>query len=123
MRFLFAFLLMGFAFLSGCYYDSKENLYPTLNNTCNDTINVTYTGTITPILINYCTSCHGGSNPSGNVNLATYAGVKAEAANGNLLNSIKQNGSVPSMPQGGGKLDDCAIAAFSKWIQSGAPNN
>ena len=123
MRILLACIIMGFTLLAGCYYDSRDFVYPTLNNSCNDTINVTYSAKIVPILNSYCTSCHSGSNPSGNIKLDAYASVKALVDNGKLLGSIKQNGTAIAMPQGGGKLDDCKIAAFSKWIQAGAPNN
>jgi hypothetical protein len=123
MKVLCAFSILCLIFLSGCYDDSKEFIYPTLTNTCNDTINVTYSGTIAPILNNYCVSCHNGSNSGGNVNLSSYAGVKAVADNGNLLNSISHQGSIPPMPQGGGQLDNCSIDAFAKWIKAGAPDN
>ncbi len=123
MKALLICIIVVLAFFSGCYYDSRENLYPTLNQTCTDTVNVTYSSKIVPILSSYCTSCHSGSSPSGNVQLSTYAGVKAVVDNGKLLGSIKQNGTASPMPQSGGKLDDCKITAFSKWINAGAPNN
>ena len=122
MKILFACIII-LAFLSGCYYDSKENLYPVIDNSCNDTINVTYSSKVVPILNNYCNSCHSGSNPGGNVQLGNYTGVKAMVDNGKLLGSIKHDGTASPMPQGGGKLDDCKIATVSKWISSGAPNN
>lgn len=116
-------LLISFAFLSGCYYDTKENLYPSLDNTCTDTVNVTYTLKIVPILNNYCNSCHSGSSPGGNIRLDAYASVKTSVDNGKLISSITHTGTASPMPKGGGKLDDCKIAAFSKWINGGAPNN
>ena len=106
---------------SRCYYDSQEYLYPQINNTC-DTANVTFSLSIKPILSGYCTSCHSSANPSGNVILDTYAGVSAQVTNGHLLSSIKQDGNVPAMPQGG-KLDNCSLAIIEKWIKAGAPNN
>lgn len=115
--------IVGFLFLSGCYYDTRENLYPSLNNSCSDTVNVTFSAKIAPILNSYCTSCHSGSSPDGNVQLGTYEGVKAVVNNGKLLGSITHDGTAVPMPQSGGKLDDCKIAAFSKWISAGAPKN
>lgn len=124
MKIILACFLVCFAFLSGCYYDSQENLYPSLNNTCSDTVNVAYTTTIVTILKSRCTTCHyTGATNAGNVILDTYAGVKNAVDNLNLLSSIEQNGNVEAMPKGGGKLDNCQLAAFSKWIASGAPNN
>jgi len=40
-----------------------------------------------------------------------------------LLSAITQDGSVPPMPQSGGKLSDCNINKFRAWINSGTPNN
>lgn len=122
MKAFVACIILCCAFLSGCYYDTKENLYPSLQ-TCSDTTNVTYTSKIAPILSSYCTSCHTVSTPNGNVQLETYAGVKAVVNNGKLMGSIKHDGSAIPMPQSGGKLDDCKIAVFTKWVNAGAPNN
>lgn len=122
MRILFACLLLVSAFLSGCYYDSQESLYPAL--ACTDTVNVTYKAKIAPILDNYCNSCHfSGSANVGNVTLDSYAGVKNAVDNQNLFSSIIHDGKVKPMPNNGGKLDDCKITAFSIWIKAGAPNN
>lgn len=123
MRILFACFIVCLAFMSGCYYDSKENLYPALGS-CTDTVNVTYSAKIVPILNSYCNSCHfTGASSVGNVTLDTYAGVKNAITNQNLFSSIKQDGSVKPMPNNGGKLTDCQIAAFSIWIKAGTPNN
>jgi len=124
MKILFACLLIVSAFLSGCYYDSQENLYPSLNNSCKDTVNVTYNGTIKPILNNYCNSCHyTGAADTKNVNLDSYNGVVIAVNNQNLLSSITHDGTVKPMPNQGGKLDNCSIAAFSIWIKAKTPNN
>jgi hypothetical protein len=121
MKVLFILLFIALAF-SGCYYDSKENLYPVLN--CTDTVNVTYAAKIAPILDSYCNSCHyTGNTNTGNVILDTYDGVKNAVDNQKLYSSIIQDGSVKPMPNSGGKLDDCKIAAFSTWIKAGAPHN
>lgn len=121
MKVLFILLVIAFS-LSGCYYDSRENLYPVLN--CTDTVNVTYTAKIAPILDNYCNSCHySGNSNTGNVTLDTYAGVKNAVDHQALYSSIIHDGTVNPMPNSGGKLDDCKIAAFNTWIKAGAPNN
>lgn len=123
MKVLFSIVIICTAFLSSCYYDSQENLYPTLTDSCSDTTNVTYSGTIVPILGSRCTTCHSGSSPSGNIRLDNYAGVMVVVNNKKLLGSIKQDGTAIAMPQSGGKLDNCKIIAVSKWINAGAPNN
>jgi hypothetical protein len=103
-----------------CYYDNEEALYPSLTSNC-DTINVTYSKSITPIMNNFCTSCHSGSLPSGGINLTTYAGVQAVAANGQLMKAINGNG-VPKMPPSG-SLPSCNISQIEIWINNGMPNN
>ncbi|MEZ4981125.1 MAG: hypothetical protein R2769_05965 [Saprospiraceae bacterium] len=57
------------------------------DNSCDngcDTTNVTFSGTIAPIMNIYCVGCHGGGNPQGNISLTNYAEVKTYAANGKI---------------------------------------
>lgn len=103
-----------------CYYDNEEALYPALSTSC-DTTNVTYNGTIDPILNSYCTGCHSGSLPSGGITLTDYASVAALASSGALMNALTGNG-VPLMPPSG-SLSPCKIGQFQIWIRDGAPNN
>lgn len=105
---------------SSCYYDNEEALYPSLNSSC-DTTNVTFSGTIWPIMQNTCTGCHGTAPYSGGVPFRDYADVSAAAANGSLLNSLKGNG-VTKMPPGG-SLTACRIRVFEIWINNGHLNN
>lgn len=104
---VFIFSLLFFS----CYYDNEEALYPSLK--C-DSINVTYTRTIAPIMDNYCKDCHKGSNPGGNVSLTTYDEVVANADR--ITISINQTGKYP-MPKGGDKLNDCSIRQWDIWVK------
>lgn len=88
-----------------------------------DTTNVTYAGTIQPLMTNYCTGCHSGAAPSGGINLSSHAGVATVALNGQLYGSINHAAGYVAMPQGGAKLSDCNIAKVRTWINAGAPNN
>jgi mono/diheme cytochrome c family protein len=88
-----------------------------------DTLNLSFSADIQPILDNSCTGCHSGAAPSGEVNLGTYAGVKAVADDTRLLGSIDHLPGYSRMPQGGNKLSACNIAKISAWINAGAPNN
>ena len=101
----------------GCYYDKEEELYPFAY--C-DTSNVTWSGTIEPIVQGRCAipGCHvtGGDGPG---NFTTYAGVKAVADNGKLRQRVVVQG---DMPPGGG-LSSCQKLQFNDWIQAGAPQN
>lgn len=107
-------------FIVSCYYDNEEALYPSLNAAC-DTTNVTYNGTIAPILSNNCTSCHSGSVPSGAISLTSYANVQTIAASGLLMNALKGSG-VSIMPPSG-SLSACRISQFRIWIKNGVLNN
>ena len=106
-------------FFVSCYYDNAEALYPTLNTSC-DTTNVTYSGTLVPILNDNCTGCHSGPNPSGSISLTSLAGLQVQASSGLLMNSLKGTG-VPIMPPSG-SLPPCKIEQFQIWIRIGMPN-
>jgi hypothetical protein len=107
---------------SSCYYDNEEDLYPFYENNC-DTTSVSYSLTVKPILERSCVSCHQASNPSGNVLLDTYDGVKAAADNGSLFGSINHDDGYTAMPLGGGKLSNCSIAQVKSWIDNGSLDN
>lgn len=105
---------------SGCYYDVEEELYPA-NGACDTTV-VTYTATIAPIMTQYCTSCHGGSTPSGSIDLTTYDNVKLYALDGSLYGSMSHDPNWSQMPQGGNKVNDCTLSKIQVWINRGTPN-
>src|ERR1035437_174499 len=107
-------------FFVSCYYDNEEALYPTINNAC-DTTNVTYSGTIAPILNNSCNSCHSNANASfgGGIRLQAIADVITNSSR--VVAAIKQTGTYPMPP--GGKLNSCSITQFDIWIRNGMPNN
>jgi hypothetical protein len=107
-------------FFVSCYYDNEEALYPTVNNAC-DTTNVTYSGTIAPIVSSYCTTCHSGSVPSGGMAFTNYSGVQTVASSGLLMNALTGKG-VPIMPVSGA-LTPCKISLFQIWIRKGMLNN
>jgi hypothetical protein len=116
----FAALVLFLLFFVSCYYDNEEALYPTLNNSC-DTTNVTYAGTIAPLLSSNCTGCHGGSLPSGGILLTNFTSVQTVASSGLLMNALNGNG-VPVMPLSG-SLSACKISQFQIWVRNGMQNN
>lgn len=106
-----------------CYYDSEEYLYPEINNTC-DTVNVTFSVTISDMLGNHCLSCHSNTTAAGfgsNIRLEDYADVKSRSQD--VLGSIKHESGYSPMPKSAAKLDDCLIKQFEIWIQDGMPDN
>jgi mono/diheme cytochrome c family protein len=113
--------------LSAAEIDSirKWISYGALNETCGevcDTVNpVTFSGTIWPLMKTNCVGCHSGTNPSGNILLASYSNVSSVAASGMLLKALTGSG-VTRMPPGAA-LSSCRIRQFEIWIKNGFPNN
>ena len=108
---------------SSCYYDNEEALYPSLSSSC-DTINVTFSAKIAPILSNNCLSCHSNATAASagnNIRLQDYNDVKARTSA--IAGSIKHTGTYSPMPKNGGRLNTCSITLVDIWIRNGAPNN
>jgi hypothetical protein len=112
------FLMWGF---TSCYYDNEKDLYPTPPS-C-DTVNITYSGTVAPIMATNCNACHGTANPSGGVITDNYNDLKTIVDNGSLRGAINHLPNYSPMPQGGNKLNDCDLTKIGIWIDNGAPNN
>lgn len=118
----FSVLIFFLIFLSGCYYDKYNKLYPPNTSGICDSINVTYSSTISSIISNYCQGCHNASTASGGIVLNNYSQVNSNAVNGKLIGTVKQLSGYVAMPPGS-KLSDCDIAKLQKWVNDGAPNN
>lgn len=103
-----------------------------LDNHCEggecDTVNVTFSGTIFPMVQNRCFGCHSGPAPQSGLNLDSYSAISAAGAiapgtPGSLLGAVTwAQGNVP-MPDNGPQLPDCNIAQIQKWIDEGMPDN
>ncbi len=96
------------------------------NNGCDstgcDSLNVTYTGSVNPIVQAWCVTCHSGSKPAGGIGLETYDEVVTAANSGRLMGAIRQEPGFKPMPDPGTvKLSPCEINLFAKWIQIGMP--
>jgi len=114
-------LAIGLATVSGCFYDSEEDLYP--SSGCN-TVNVSFANDIQPILANSCLTCHNAlSTIGGGVVLEDHASVLKYANDASLIGSIKHSPGYSAMPESASKLDDCKISKIETWVQSGSPNN
>jgi hypothetical protein len=97
-----------------------------LNNSCSgqcDTIAVTYSGTVAPLLQAKCAGCHNNTTLSGNINLSNYAGTQVPALNGRLLAAVNHQPGYSPMPKGGNKIPQCEIDELTIWIEDGAPDN
>lgn len=112
--------------LTRCTYNNEEDLYGENPSGSCDTENVTYAGTIKPILTDNCYSCHSSSNANSfgaGINLETFNQLLTVVNNGKLLGAISHSPGFPKMPQGSAKLDDCTIEKIKTWIENGATNN
>ena len=116
------FLSLPVLFMTGCYNDSKEYLYPTEPGIC-DTANVTYSGCVKPIIDGNCKTCHSGAAPSADLNLENYAQTKIIVDDGRLVNVINGSNGYQIMPPQGGSLPVLDITIIEKWVAAGAPNN
>lgn len=99
-----------------------------LNLTCDadcDTTNVTFSGSVMPIVDLKCRGCHSGASPQGGIALTNHAQVKATVSNGKLWGSITHASGFKPMPYpvGGAKLPDCDIRKVKIWLDKGAPND
>lgn len=109
-------------FLSACYYDSEEYLYPGGGAAC-DTTQVTFSSTVVPILAANCNICHNSTLQSGGVITDNYNGLIPSVNNGKLWAAINHEPNAIPMPQNGQKLPACDLAKIRTWINQGAPNN
>ena len=114
-------LIVSLIFLSGCYYDHANLVYPQVP--CS-TGTVTYSKNVSALISSNCSSCHSGTASSGaGIKLDSYTGIKTYVTNGQLLNSINHTGGIPAMPLGAQQLSSCDIKAIQAWITAGTPNN
>ncbi len=116
-------MLLTAVLLYGCYYDSEEALYPRLDSGC-DTTNVTFAGSVVPILAASCYGCHSNANApvfGENIRLEAYADVIANLDR--LHGAITWQDGYTRMPKDAAQLDACAIRTIEIWIAQGAPQN
>jgi len=120
-KIIFALCATGLT-MTGCYNDKYEELYPT--GGC-DLSNTTYSATVKNIVQQSCAlgGCHDAATASSGVVLDTYAGLKAIADDGRLMQVVKHENGVTPMPQNAAQLDACTISKLQKWVDNGAQNN
>ncbi len=115
-------VLGGIFSLSGCVWDSEEEVFPD-NNTC-DTSMVSFTFDIVPVLSSHCLGCHSNSNASvfgGGIRLEDYEDVAGYSER--IIGAINHRDGFLPMPRGSNKLDPCPINQFEAWVNSGKPEN
>ena len=117
---LWSLLLMSTVFISSCYYDVEEELYPSGN--C-DTANMSFAQDVMPVFNQNCNICHSASAAQGNVILDTYDAILPYVNSGKLMGSIRHQNGFSAMPQGQPQLSACTIDRIAAWIADGALNN
>jgi len=117
--------LLGLVLYSqtACYYDNGEDLYQFVTPEACDTLSVSYSSFVVPLLNRLCIDCHSGSVPSGNIRLDSYEQVLHSVNTGQFLGALSHNPGFSPMPKGGNKISDCQIQQLSSWIEQGAVNN
>lgn len=113
-------LLISMVFMTSCYYDVEENLYPA--NDC-ATLNMSYQTNIAPILQRNCYACHSAAANTANITLEGHGELIKHVNSGRLLGAIRHEAGFTPMPQGASQLPDCDIAKIEQWVADGAPNN
>lgn len=88
-----------------------------------DTTNVTYSGSIVPIMQTYCNGCHSGASPDGGIDLTNYTGVSGAAIDGSLYGSVMHDNNWSAMPKNSAQLPQCKIDQIRIWVAGGYPNN
>lgn len=107
---------------TGCYWDNVETLFPNLDY-C-DTMDVSFSSDVIPILRNNCFSCHSKSNSpdfANGLSLEDYEDVVAMSDR--IVGAIKHNDGFIPMPQGKEQLDSCKIETVEAWVNQGSLNN
>jgi len=109
---------------AGCYNDNLQDMYPGGSGNCN-LDSVKFGTVIQPIMNQSCalSGCHDAATAMYGINLSSYAGVQAIAADGRLVSTTTHANGVSPMPKNMDKLDDCKLSQIQKWVAAGAPNN
>lgn len=117
--FLFSTTVLLFA---GCYYDKAELVYPQ-PATC-DTVNMSYSADIVPILTANCYVCHGGTaSGSGGRKFDSHAALLNYVNSGKLKLAVNHLPGATPMPFNQPKLPQCTVDKITAWINQGAKNN
>jgi mono/diheme cytochrome c family protein len=109
--------LIIFLGYNSCQHEPEDTVGPGPGPTNCDTSNVTYPGTVYPILDQYCISCHSGSAPQGGLDFTDYSRVAFVAESGTLLGAIKHQDGYSWMPKDLPQLDACRIRQIEIWIR------
>ncbi len=118
----FLILPIIMSLVSACYWENEEALY-SAPDFC-DTLDVSYSEDVVPIMTNNCYACHSNANAPDNSFGNTFEDYEDVAASAtSIVGAINHAAGYPAMPKGGEKLDTCSIATIEAWVNMGAPDN
>lgn len=122
------FMLLMFASVTvsvtGCKKESSAA--PVSSAAVCDTVQVSYSKVVVPILQQHCYGCHSGPAASAGLRLEEYTMVKSLATDGlnTLVNSVNGNPDFTYMPPSpNSKLTSCEIKKLNAWVNQGVLNN
>ena len=123
---LLSALFLSLIIMNSCYYDNDEDLYKNLQTVTCDTTNVTYSGSVAPLMQSNCVVCHSSTSAGGGYAFDSYdavSSVLSDGLNSRFWGSINQLSGYSPMPQGGNKFTECDLKKIEIWIKAGYPNN
>ena len=107
---------------AGCYWDNVETMLPE-NELC-DTLQVSFSSDVVPILTNNCYSCHSNSNApafASGLSLEDHEDVAAYSYR--IIGSINHREGFLPMPKDQEQLDSCQVKTMEAWVNQGKLNN
>lgn len=124
-RFFLFFLFLCFSVLfTSCYYNNEEELYGITE--C-DTISVSFSADIVPILEIHCYECHSIENADDKGDsyiLETYEELDASTNGEDLINVVDWiSGGPANMPKDKDQLPDCERSLIRSWVNQGMLDN
>ena len=88
-----------------------------------DTLGVSYSKTVQPILQSNCVSCHSGPGATAGVDMSSIDNIVRQVGRNRIFpNVLTGKNGAQQMPQGG-RLSQCEIDQITAWVNQGAKNN
>lgn len=107
---------------TGCYWENEETLFPD-SGLC-DTLLVSFSEDVLPILTNNCFGCHSNLNAPDFTFGIAFEDYEDIAFSSNLIvGAIKHSDGFPQMPKNRAQLDTCQINTIEAWVNQGTLEN
>jgi hypothetical protein len=103
-----------------CENQNKEDLFG--KQEC-DSLDVSYSKTIEPILMNNCYECHASSIATAGIILDSYDELILRVNSGRFPGAVNHRDGFTPMPKDRDQLPDCDLAKINNWLNEGAKNN